>query len=159
MRNTRAKNRSEMRFGQRRSPLGWPGGRGSRYFRTVRCEICIPSFRRNSLSIRSSPHAANQILYLRWHTWSVGLSHQDPEQPPTRAVPADKRIWAHHHQSIAPLEESREQRESDAGGRIDTPRILAAFDLLSELPAQHQDLRAQGALPPDGERYKPGQIP
>ena len=41
---------------QRGPPLGRPGGRGGRYFRTVRDETCIPSSRRSSLAMRSSPH-------------------------------------------------------------------------------------------------------
>ena len=41
---------------QRRSPLGLPGGRGGRNFRTVRVETRIRSFRRSSSAMRSSPH-------------------------------------------------------------------------------------------------------
>ena len=40
---------------QRRSPHGRPGGRGERYFRTVRGETCIPSFSRSSLAMSTSP--------------------------------------------------------------------------------------------------------
>jgi hypothetical protein len=42
-------------------PRGRPGARGGRYFRTVRGETWIPSFRRSSLAIRSSPHEGFSI--------------------------------------------------------------------------------------------------
>jgi hypothetical protein len=38
-------------------------------------------------------------------------------------VPADHRLWAHHHQGVAPIEESAEQRECDEADRIDSPRL------------------------------------
>ena len=75
------------------------------------------------------PHAADQILYLPWDTRSAGPRHQVPVQPPARPVPADHRLWAHHHPSIASLGKSREQCESDTGNWIDAPRLRAAFHI------------------------------
>src|ERR1022692_1305714 len=67
-------------------------------------------------------HAADQSLHLRRDRRSTGSRLQAPEQPPARAVPADHRLWAHHHPGVAPIDESAEQRECDAAERIDSPR-------------------------------------
>ncbi len=37
--------------------------------------------------------------------------------------PHGARLWAHHHEGVAPIEESGEQRECDAGDRIDSTRL------------------------------------
>lgn len=54
---------------QRKSPLGRPRGRRGRYFRTVRADIRIPSFRRNSLAMRSSPHKGFSFAIRRIRAW------------------------------------------------------------------------------------------
>ncbi len=59
-------------------PLGRPGGRGGRYFRTVRGEICIPSFRKSSLAIRSSPHVGFSLPMRRIRSCTCFEIHGRP---------------------------------------------------------------------------------
>ena len=107
---------------------------------------------------------------------STGSRLQAPEQPPARAVPADHRLWAHHHPGVAPIEESAEQRECDAADRIDSPRpgrLAAAprdnqslpdrsiYSLLSSAIARrYSDIRyARRSTAPGEFNYCGGQVP
>ncbi len=60
---------------QRKLLRGRPGGRGGKYFRTVRGDTRIPSFNKSSFAIRSSPHQGFWFAMRRiraCNCWGIG---------------------------------------------------------------------------------------
>jgi len=59
-------------------------------------------------------------------------------------VPADHRHRLYDHQRVASIEEPCQQRQADAGSRVDPVRLHTALGVESPLPAQEEILGAQG---------------
>jgi hypothetical protein len=114
----------------RRSPLGLPFGRHGQHFLTVLGETRIPSFRRSSLAMHSSPHKGFSFAIRRIRTWicwnrrSAGLRPQPPEQFPSRSMPTDHRFRTHHYQDILPVEGQPQQ------SILFSPNYLVQFSML-----------------------------
>jgi hypothetical protein len=73
-------------------------------------------------------HTSGQLAQLLRDRRSTGAGPHSPEQSPAGAMPADHRRRLHDHQGAAPIEGPCQQRQADAGSRVDrcgrTPRSM-----------------------------------
>jgi hypothetical protein len=68
-------------------------------------------------------------------------------------VPTNHRLRLHDHQRAAPVEQSRQYRQADAGCRIDSPGPVPTFDVQRQLAAQQEILGLDAILGPKQQQH------
>ena len=86
-------------------------------------------------------HPPDHSLQLRRNRWATGTGRHSPQQLPGAAVPAEQSLRANDDQGVSPIEEFRQQGQSDSGDRIDAPRLDVPFDIQSPLSTKEKILR------------------
>ena len=61
-------------------------------------------------------------------------------------MPPNKRPWANCHQSIPPIEQSRQQRQGDPRHVVDSTRLDAALDVETQLAPQEKVFRSNRVI-------------
>jgi hypothetical protein len=92
------------------------------------------------------------------HWRSNGSALQPPEQLPSCSMPADQRHRTHDNQRTAPIEESRQQSQTDPRGRIDPSRLRAALGVERRLSTQKQILGLDRLARSKGEPKPPKHV-
>ena len=86
-------------------------------------------------------HPPDHSLQLRRNRWAAGTGLHSPQPLPGAAVPAEQSLRANDDQGVSPIEEFRQQGQSDSGDRIDAAWLDASFDIQSQMSTKDKDSR------------------
>jgi hypothetical protein len=100
-------------------------------------------------------HPADQRAQFLRNRRAARSGLDPPQQSPAGAVPADHGGRLDDHQGAAPIEQSGEQRQADAGSGIDAPRPDTALDVQRQLTAQEEVLRLNRLVRTEQQRHPP----